>query len=82
MTLLTEVPAPPMLLTSKQAAVFLSICERKLWGLANDGDIPRVTIGRSVRYDRRDLIAWIDRQKEQPGDDHEQKRGSDGKRDH
>lgn len=63
---LTTARAPviePMLLTSEQAAAFLSMSERKLWDLGNSGEIPRVMNGRSVRYDRRDLIAWIDRKK-------------------
>jgi len=54
-TLLTKVP---------EAAKALSISERKLWDLSEPrGPIPVVRIGRAVRYDRRDLRAWIDRQK-------------------
>lgn len=53
----------PMLLTRKQAAKALSISERKLWSLTNCGEIPRVPIGRAVRYDPADLREWIDRQK-------------------
>jgi excisionase family DNA binding protein len=53
----------PMLLTVRQAAEALQISERKLWGMAAAGEIPRVRIGRSVRYDPTDLRAWIERQK-------------------
>lgn len=63
---LTTTKAPviePMLLTPEQAAAFVAVSERTLWSLGNSGEIPRVMIGRSVRYDRRDLIAWIDRKK-------------------
>ena len=52
-----------LLLDSRTAAKALSISERTLWQLSKDGEIPRVKIGRSVRYDRRDLIAFIDGRK-------------------
>lgn len=45
-----------LLLTSREAATALSISERTLWGLQ---DLPRVRIGRSVRYDLEDIRAWI-----------------------
>lgn len=50
----------PLLLTVRQAAKVLSISERTLWGLTKSGDIPAVRFGgRNVRYDPRDLDAWI-----------------------
>jgi excisionase family DNA binding protein len=50
----------PMLLTARQAAKVLCISERTLWGLTKSGDIPAVRFGgRNVRYDPRDLDAWI-----------------------
>jgi excisionase family DNA binding protein len=52
-----------LLLTSKQAAAALAICERSLWALAKRGEIPRLKIGAAVRYDLRDLQAWIKRKK-------------------
>ena len=55
--------ATRLLITSREAATFLSISERTLWTLTNKGDLPRVPIGRSVRYDPLDLVAWIERQK-------------------
>ncbi len=54
----------PQLLRSTEAAAYLSISPRTLWTLTKRGDIPCVRIGRSVRYDRRDLEAWIQRAKE------------------
>lgn len=51
------------LVRSSQAAEMLAVCERKLWELGNCGEIPRVKIGRAVRYDPRDLMAWIEKQK-------------------
>ena len=54
---------PTLLVTAREAARRLAISERKLWSLTHDGDIPVVRDGRSVRYDVRDLIGWIDRHK-------------------
>ena len=51
------------LLNSPQAAAILGVCERTLWTLGKHGDIPRVNVGRSVRYDPVDWRAWIERQK-------------------
>ena len=54
---------PQLLLTAKQAAAALSISERTLWELTRRGEIPRLKIGASVRYDLRDCIAFIDKKK-------------------
>ena len=51
------------LMTSRDAARFLSISERTLWTLSNVGDLPRVLIGRAVRYDAADLEAFINTKK-------------------
>ena len=53
----------PGLLRSDEAARLLAISPRKLWTLADDGEIPVVRIGRSVRYDPADLRDYIERQK-------------------
>ena len=53
----------PGLLRSDEAARLLAISPRKLWTLADDGEIPVVRIGRSVRYDPGDLQDFIERQK-------------------
>jgi excisionase family DNA binding protein len=53
----------PYLLRPKEAAKSLAISERTLWELTNQGDLPCVRIGRSVRYDPVDLASWIQRQK-------------------
>ena len=55
--------ALPRLLKVDEAAKLLSISARKLWELTNCGEIPRVRIGRAVRYDPRALEAWIAKQK-------------------
>ncbi len=55
------------LLRSKEAAIYLGISERKLWTLGRGGEIPRVCFGRTVRYDRVDLDAWIEKSKRRRG---------------
>ncbi len=55
-----------LLLTEPQAAKALAISPRKLWSIRNEGGIPCVKSGRLVRYDRDDLRAWIDRNKQAP----------------
>ena len=52
-----------LLLTSRQAAQALQISERKLWSMKASGEIPHVLLGRSVRYDPRDLQRCIDERK-------------------
>ena len=47
------------LLTVREAAEVLRICERTLWTLTNSGEVPSVRFGRSVRYDQDDLAVWI-----------------------
>ena len=49
----------PLLLTVPQAAEALAISQRTLWSLTTSGDIPHVRIGRSVRYLKSDLEAWV-----------------------
>jgi excisionase family DNA binding protein len=53
----------PYLLKPKEAAQSLAISERTLWQLTNQGDLPCVRIGRSVRYDPADLACWIQQRK-------------------
>ena len=52
--------APPLLLTSAEAARTLRIWVRALWGLTKANSIPHVRIGRSVRYSPAALRAWIE----------------------
>lgn len=62
MTLPLPSTPPPftLLLTSTTAARALAISARTLWGLTARGELPVVRIGRSVRYDPRDLVRWIE----------------------
>jgi excisionase family DNA binding protein len=55
---LTEV-CERLLVTEKQAARLLGICERKLWDMRHDGLIPYLRVGRSIRYSISDLENWI-----------------------
>ncbi len=55
----TEPKVEPMLLTARQAAKVLTISERTLFSLTKAGEITAVRFGRNVRYDPRDLDAWI-----------------------
>jgi predicted DNA-binding transcriptional regulator AlpA len=66
MSFCTERNRPTQLLIKPDdAARSRSISARLLWALTNSGQIPCVRIGRTVRYDPRDLDAWIMRQKSQ-----------------
>ena len=51
------------LMTSKQAAKYLCISERKLWDLQKLQRIPVVRIDRSVRFDIADLDSFIEQLK-------------------
>jgi excisionase family DNA binding protein len=65
MNTIDPVHPPKLLWTSREAAKALSISERTLWGLTKGGKVPCVRIGRAVRYDPKDIRAWIDGQKSQ-----------------
>ena len=48
------------LLKSKEAAKRLCISERTLWTLMNEGKIPAIKMNRCIRYDPKDLDAFIE----------------------
>ena len=52
-----------ILLRPREAAARLAISERKLWSLTQEEEIKAIKIGRSVRYDLRDLLVWIEYKK-------------------
>jgi excisionase family DNA binding protein len=52
-----------LLLTPRQAATALQLSERTLWELARRGEIKRLKINSSVRYDVKDLEAFIEAKK-------------------
>jgi excisionase family DNA binding protein len=51
------------LLRPREAAQWLKISERSLWSLTQRGELPAVRIGRSVRYDLADLVAFVETRK-------------------
>lgn len=55
----------PLALTIDQAAKLLQVSSRSLARLTASGEIRAARIGRSVRYDRRELLRWLD-QAQQP----------------
>ncbi len=56
---------PRLALRPREAAKTLSISERTLWSITSPrGSLPCIHIGRSIRFDPRDLLVWIDGQKE------------------
>ena len=48
-----------LLVTPRDAAKALCICQKTLWSLTKRGDLPVVRIGRAVRYDDADLHRYI-----------------------
>ena len=53
-------PLPPVLLSRRQAAAYLSISPRTLWSLTASDQIRSVVIGsRMVRYAVADLDAFV-----------------------
>ena len=47
------IPAP-------EVAELLGVSERHIWGLNSSGRVPRpIHLGRSVRWDRAELKAWL-----------------------
>ena len=60
---------PRLLLTAREAAQALAISQRTLWELTQRGELPALRLpgrgiaARALRYDLRDLLAWIDRTK-------------------
>ena len=53
-----------LLIPVRDAAGFLSICEKTLWSMTVPrGTLPCVKIGRRVLYDPVDLHRWIEAQK-------------------
>jgi excisionase family DNA binding protein len=56
----------PLLLTPRDAAKALSVCERTLYALTKAGVLPAVRLGRCVRYDPDALKAWIKKSSQTP----------------
>ena len=54
---------PPLLLTARDTARALAVCQKTLWAMTRDGRLPCVRIGRGVRYDVADLRRFIENAK-------------------
>lgn len=54
----------PLLVSPRQAARMLAVCERTLYALTKAGEIAAVRRGRLVRYSVDELRAWIERASE------------------
>ena len=64
----SNAPTAKLLLSAKEAAQALSICEKTLWSMTTPrGTLPAVKIGTRVLYDPADLTAWINTKKEGGG---------------
>ncbi len=50
----------PALFTTQEAAEFLRVSTRHLWTITETGLIPRIKMGRCVRYKMNDLVRYID----------------------
>ena len=59
----TSTSPTPRLLSTKQAAKYLAISERKLWQLTKDNRVPAIKFDRLVRYDLVDLNNFIEKAK-------------------
>lgn len=55
-------PLDRLLVDAREAARLLSISERTLWTLANQGSIKATKIGRAVRYSVAALEAFVAKQ--------------------
>lgn len=60
----TKIQTPQLLLSAREAAKALSVCEKTLWSMTKRGELPVVRIGRSVRYSIDDLKNWIQKKSE------------------
>jgi len=60
----TTPAAEPMLLTIRQVAATLQLCEKSIWQLSKDGRLHPIRLGRAVRYSREDILALIEAAKE------------------
>ncbi|MCX5653725.1 MAG: helix-turn-helix domain-containing protein [Planctomycetota bacterium] len=62
----TATPAAPLLMSIRDCAKALALCEKSVWQLTRDGRLPVIRIGRAVRYSREDILAFIEASKQGP----------------
>lgn len=53
---------PNEILTVREVAEFLKVTERTIYRLATEGQIPSFKVGGSWRFQRSDLIQWMNEQ--------------------
>lgn len=53
----------PLLLSVKEAAIYLGRSEQSIQHLIFERELPVVRVGRRVHLDRRDLDVWIEKNK-------------------
>lgn len=59
------------LLNVKQVAEYLQLKESTIYSWAQDGKIPAIKIGRTWRFRRSDLDAWLERHLQEETDSNE-----------
>ena len=64
-------PVVKPLLTYREAGKLLGVTERTIFRLVQDGEIPNVKFGRSVRIDPDDLRVFIKKNKPLPSNNRE-----------
>ena len=57
----SQIEPEKLLVSPREAARLLSICEKTLWTITKRDGVPCVRIGRAVRYSPADLRSWIER---------------------
>jgi excisionase family DNA binding protein len=50
-------------LTTEEVLAYLKITPRTIYRLIRNGELPAVRVGRQWRFRRRDLDAWLERQR-------------------
>lgn len=56
---LFDIPAPDRLITAKEAGALLAMSKFTLYGMASEGKMPCVKIGRCVRFRLSDIRKLI-----------------------
>jgi|LauGreDrversion4_2_1035121.scaffolds.fasta_scaffold557241_2 excisionase family DNA binding protein len=54
---------PRRLLTTNETARYLSVSPRTVWAITARGELPRIKLGRTVRYDVEDIEVYLKRSK-------------------
>lgn len=57
---------PERYLTAQEAATYLGYAIGTLYNKCTDGEIPHRRLGRSLRFRRSELDAWVEEQNEAP----------------